>query len=86
MRNLEYCILHDVKPVGRTMGFFADREIPEAVVDQFGRRFDYVGVASRKPNGKLDAEALGPGEFILRPGLVYRLVRSNNSWREKKVA
>jgi hypothetical protein len=76
MRNLEYCMLHDVKPVGRSVGFYADREIPESVIDQFGRRFDYVGVATRKPNGQLDGDALGTGEFILRPGLVYRLVRA----------
>ena len=40
MRNLEYCMLHEVKPVGPILGFLADREIFESVVDQFGRMFE----------------------------------------------
>lgn len=78
---LEYCILHNVQPVGPSVGFYAGREIPETVVDDFGRRFEFVGIAARKTNGALDAEALGSGEFIVRPGLVYRLeTAATSSW------
>lgn len=34
----------------------------------------YAGVAPRKCNGVFDVDALGAGEFIVRPGLVYRRV------------
>ena len=58
------------------MGFYADQEIPELIVDEFGRRFVYAGVAPRKFNGVFDVDALATGEFIVRPGLVYRRVNS----------
>ncbi len=73
-RPIEWSILHNVKPIGPCIGFYADREIPESVVDEFGRRFVYAGVAPRKCNGVYDADALAVGEFIVRPGLVYRRV------------
>lgn len=75
-RSIEFCILHNVKPIGRRIGFYADREISESVIDELGRRFDYAGVAIRKPNGQLDGDALKTGEFIVRPGLIYRRQRA----------
>jgi hypothetical protein len=83
MRNLEYCMLHEVKPVGPILGFLADREIFEAVVDQFGRMFRFAGVVSRKANGDIDENTLAPGEFILRPGLIYRHVDDRSQRRAK---
>ena len=80
MRNLEYCMLHEVKPVGPILGFLADREIFDSVVDQFGRMFRFAGVVSRKANGEIDENALAPGEFILRPGLIYRHIGSGGDW------
>jgi hypothetical protein len=79
-RPIEYSILDDVQPAGRSVGTYAGREIPESVVDEFGRRFVYVGVAPRKWNGRYDGDALGPGEFIVRPGLVYRYENTKPSW------
>lgn len=79
-RPIEYSMLHDVKPIGPSMGFYAGREIPESVVDQFGRRFVYAGVAPRKWNGVFDVDALAAGEFIVRPGLIYRRVGEKASW------
>jgi hypothetical protein len=61
-------------------GFYADREIPESVIDEFGRRFVYAGVAPRKFNGAFDVDALAAGEVIVRPGLVYRRVGAKTSW------
>lgn len=75
-RPIEWSILHNVKPTGPSMGFYADQEIPESIVDEFGRRFVYAGVAPRKFNGVFDVDALATGEFIVRPGLVYRRVNS----------
>jgi hypothetical protein len=58
--------------VGATIGTFCGEEIPESVIDEFGRLFHYAGVAPRRTNGQFDDDALKPGEFIVRPGLVYR--------------
>jgi hypothetical protein len=79
-RPIEYSILHNVKPIGPSVGFYADREIPESVVDEFGQRFVYAGVAPRKCNGVFDVDALATGEFIVRPGLIYRRVGAKTSW------
>jgi hypothetical protein len=71
-RPIEYSMLHDTTPAGPVIGTYGGVEIVEAVIDAFGRRFVYVGAAPRRPNGRFDDSALGPGEFILKPGLVYR--------------
>lgn len=70
-RPIEYSMLHDTTPAGPIIGTYGDVEIAEAVIDAFGRRFVYVGVAPRRANGRFDDSALGAGEFILSPGLVY---------------
>jgi hypothetical protein len=81
-RPIEYSMLHNVKPVGASIGYYADREIPESVVDEFGRRFVYAGVAPRRRNGVFDVDALATGEFIVRPGLIYRcLCISTSFWQ-----
>lgn len=69
---IEYSTLHDVKPTGGSIGLYAGKEIAASVVDEFGRRFVYAGLAPRKANGELDARALEKGEFIVMPGLLYR--------------
>ena len=82
MRELIYCMLHEAAPVGRTIGRFADRDISEVVRDQFGREYLYVGLACRTVRGDLDPDALAPGEFILAPGLIYRVLPGERrSWR-----
>ncbi|HUA78019.1 MAG TPA: hypothetical protein VMA86_10130 [Acetobacteraceae bacterium] len=69
---IEYSLLHHAKADGPVIGTYMDHPIAEAVIDESGKRFVYAGLAPRKRGGRLDVEALGPGEFILRPGLVYR--------------
>ena len=71
-RPVEYFILVEPRPDGALLGYYAGRPIPEAVIDHFGRRYSYVGVASRRHSGQYDVEALAPGEWIIEPGLVYR--------------
>jgi hypothetical protein len=70
-RPVEYSILIEPRPDGQVIGYYAGRPIAAAVVDHFGRRFTYAGVAPRLRNGRYDAEALRPGEWIVEPGLVY---------------
>ncbi len=64
---IEYCILHDARPSGPSIGTYADHEFPELVVDGYGRQFEYAGVTSRRIDGQFD-DALKPGEMIVRPG------------------
>jgi hypothetical protein len=67
-----YHILIEPRPAGPVVGFLAGEPISEAVVDQFGRRYIYAGVAPRRRNGQYDADALRKGEWIVEPGLIYR--------------
>lgn len=74
-RRLEYSILQDPRPIGPSIGSYSGKEFAEFVRDAFGRIFVYSGIASRQRDGRLTAEDLGTGEFIVPPGLVYRLSR-----------
>jgi hypothetical protein len=81
-RPIEYFMLHDAKPIGRSVGLYANREISESVVDDFGRHYVFAGIAPRLWNGEFNVDALRTGEFILKPGLVYRLEYIPPSWLE----
>ena len=70
--RVEYLILVDPQPAGPLLGYYYDRPIPAAVVDYFGRRYIYAGIAPRRHNGQYDVEALAIGERLVEPGLVYR--------------
>jgi hypothetical protein len=69
--RVEYLILVDPKPAGPVLGYYNDRPIPAAIVDYFGRRYIYAGIAPRHPNGRYDIDALAAGERLVEPGLVY---------------
>lgn len=73
-RPLEYSILVEPRPAGPVIGSLGGEDIHAAVVDAFGRRYVYAGAAPRRYDGSLDDGALGPGEFFVLPGLVYRMV------------
>jgi hypothetical protein len=70
-RPVDYSILIEPRPDGPVVGYYAGRPIAAAVVDLFGRRFTYAGIAPRLRNGRYDATSLRPGEWIVEPGLVY---------------
>jgi hypothetical protein len=70
-RPIEYFLLVEPRAAGPVIGYYAERPIADAVVDCFGRRFIYKGVAPRLRNGRFDVESLQPGEWIVEPGLVY---------------
>lgn len=70
---VEYFILVEPRADGPIIGSYDGRPIPAAVRDGFGRRFTYVGIASRLRGGKFDVTTLSPGEWFVRSGLVYRL-------------
>jgi len=70
-RPVEYLILMEPRADGPVIGQYAGQPIHAAVVDYFGRRFTYAGIAPRLRNGRYDADALQPGEWIVEPGLIY---------------
>jgi hypothetical protein len=71
-KPVEYYLLADVKPGGEILGYYCEQPISEVVRDQFGRVYSYSGIAPRDSDGQYLLAELGPGEFILPPGLVYR--------------
>lgn len=71
--HIDYHIVLDPRPDGPVIGFLGETPIVAAVLDYFGRRFVYDGVAPRRPNGRFDIDALKPGEGLVEPGLVYRI-------------
>jgi hypothetical protein len=72
-RPAEYSMVVEPHPAGPTIGVFRGLPIAERVVDQFGRPFAYVGVARRRRDGQFDVASLKPGEFVVEPGITYRL-------------
>jgi len=71
-RPVDYYVLVEPRADGPLLGYYAGRPIPDAVVDYWGRRYSYAGIAPRRRAGQYDVEALRPGEWIMEPGLVYR--------------
>lgn len=56
---------------GPVVGHIGGRSITDTVVDGFGRRYRFVGVARRDRKGRLDVKALRSGEWIVAPDLIY---------------
>jgi hypothetical protein len=71
--QIDYHIVFEPRPDGPLIGFFGGQPIAAAVLDYFGRRFIYDGVATRRRDGQYDLRSLRPGEWIVEPGLVYRI-------------
>ena len=69
--RVEYLILVDPKPAGPLLGYYNDSPIADVVVDYFGRRYIYAGIAPRHRNGRYDVDALATDERLVEPGLVY---------------
>lgn len=65
----------EARDAGPVLGTYRGQPIVETLIDHKGRRFTYDGLAPRRRNGDLDVAALGAGEWVLEPGLVYRLMR-----------
>ena len=69
----DFLVVVDPRPEGPILGTFGEHKIASTVVDCFGRRYDYVGIATRLWIGRCDVDALKYGEWLVEPGLVYRL-------------
>ncbi len=70
---IDYYILDRVRREGALLGTLGGEPIHSVVVDDWGRRYDFAGVAPRRPDGAYDVRCVRPGEFIVQPGLIYRL-------------
>ena len=70
----EFFILLNVRPEGRVVGHLGELAIPSRVIDEDGQHYVFEGVAARRPSGRFDVRTLRPGEWIVRPGLVYRQI------------
>jgi hypothetical protein len=78
---LEHYLLSGTKSDGPMLGYCAGQPIWEAIVDGLGRRYVFAGVAVYRRDGGVDVAALGRGEWLLEPGLIYRQDRSEKPWR-----
>jgi len=73
---IEYLLIAEPRPDGPLIGYFAGHAIASAVVDCFGRRYVFTGIARRRRNGQYDADALSRGERLVEPGLIYEQVNA----------
>ena len=73
-RPVDYYVLVEPRADGPLLGYYDGRPIPDTVVDYWGRRYRYIGVAPRRRGGQYEVESLRPGEWIMEPGLVYRAI------------
>jgi hypothetical protein len=71
--HIDYHIVPEPRPDGPVIGFYEGQPIAAAVLDYFGRRFVYDGIATRRRDGKYDVALLRTGEWIVEPGLVYHI-------------
>lgn len=67
-------ILYNVKPMGPIIGVFAGVPFHEYIRDDWGREYGFAGIAHRARNSDYGCEHLGTGEFVLPPGIIYRMV------------
>lgn len=69
----EYFILTNLQSEGAILGQLAGAPIAETMIDEHGRRYHFAGVARHSVDGGFDVDSLQTGEWIVQPGLVYRM-------------
>jgi hypothetical protein len=60
------------QPDGPVIGSYDGEPIADSVHDIDGRRYRFAGIMPRRSEGSFDLAALGAGEWIVEPGLIYR--------------
>lgn len=61
-----------IRDQGPSIGTYRDRDIPEWM-DKAGQRFIYDRIAVNDSDGTTPLSQLRPDEFVVAPGLIYRL-------------
>lgn len=75
----EYFVLRNTKLIGPEIGRLGDVPLHEVLEDEWGRSYRYVGVC---PSGSSVLPVpLNTGEFILPPGVVYRMLEGAGAVR-----
>ncbi len=72
-RKFDCYMIVEPRRAGSVIGYLAGAPITETVIDLFGRRFAFAGIAPRNRDGRYDLDSLRPGEFIVKPGMLYRM-------------
>jgi hypothetical protein len=73
-RRAFHPFIFEPAPVGKKVGIYVGTEITEFVIDGFGGLSVYCGIALRGSDGRLITNNLRTREFVLKPGLIYRLL------------
>lgn len=76
---IEPLILRNVMPAGPVIGKYADTPVRETVRDEWGRSYRYAGITAAKRNGTYDPNVLQDGEFVLPPGIIYRMLDTRSA-------
>ncbi|HVJ35107.1 MAG TPA: hypothetical protein VND94_18500 [Terriglobia bacterium] len=72
--DVEFYRLYGAKPDGAVVARYCGRDVCDVVIDEYGHRYVFAGVAPRLFNGNYDVRGLKIGEVILEPGLIYQLI------------
>lgn len=67
-------VMLSAKPAGPVIGRFADQAFHELIRDEWDRVYAYAGITSCTRDGQYDCTHLGEGEFVLPPGIIYRMI------------
>ena len=78
----EYFVLRNMKPAGPEIGRLGDVALHDMLEDQWGRHYRYVGVCPSV--GGAWGDRLNTGEFILPPGVVYRMLKGAETARRQR--
>lgn len=70
---IEPHILRNVTAAGPVIAKYGDTLVREIVRDEWGRAYRYAGVTAQN-KGAFDPAALRDGEFVLPPGIIYRML------------
>lgn len=79
----ECFVLTEFKTEGGVLGRLGPQPIHPFIVDNFGSRYAFAGIAPRRADGSYSLERLNAGEWIIEPGLVYRLLGGRQPWPYK---
>lgn len=77
LADQEFRILRGTKPIGPVIGHLADAPLYESVEDEWGRRYHYAGICELNKSANHSksrfVSVLRLGEFILPPGIIYKM-------------
>lgn len=75
--------LSPIADKGPVIGFYKGEPTHKTITDAIGIRGRYVGILPPDPNGNLKlSDFLRPDEFLVYPGLVYRIVSASDRFQK----